>query len=183
MADEVKLAGNDGIVLTGYSTNTWAYFQRFGAVASGKVTQFRLKIKATTNLKVAIYSDIDGVPGTCLAQTSSIFASIPNDWNSLDFDGPSVIQGATYWLAWTGTSGEVVHRHSLGGVEKFLSAPNYSSFVYPNNPAPLNSDVRNYAVAVWGTIPSGGAGRRIGSKSRLIGGPSPLIGGPSPLIG
>jgi len=182
MAD-VKLIGNDDIVTVGYSTNTWAYFQRFYAVSSGKITQFRLKIKATTNLKVAIYSDNGGVPGACIAQTSSIFASIPNDWNSLDFDGPSVLQGATYWLAWTGTSGEVVHRYSMGGVEKLLSAPSYSSFVFPDNPSPLSSNVRDYAVACWGTLATGGAGRLIGGNSKLIGGPSPLIGGPSPLIG
>lgn len=71
----------------------------FTAIATGTVTELRIKTSATPHAKVAIYADNNGDIGTQLWVNNSGYTCSPG-WNIINVSpGLAVIAGTKYWLA------------------------------------------------------------------------------------
>ncbi|MDD5048791.1 MAG: hypothetical protein PHH09_07645 [Methanoregulaceae archaeon] len=164
-----------------YSSNLLANYvilQKYESIAPGSATQIRVKSGATGNIKTAIYSDADGVPGTRLA--AATFAVV-DGWITADISAVFLPAGY-YWLGEVGSALGVVQREfggtTLGTTGK---TETYSTYSFPDQFDPTGSatSANRLLISVWGTLATGGTGR-------LIGGPGkhPLISGPGkhPLI-
>lgn len=189
MGDEVTLVGAPAVVSTDYTGQNVDYYDRQQAVQTAKATKIsigRNHPSYTTNVKYAIISDVGGVPGNVLVQGGPVLLAV----NGINyFDLPSeinIISGAYYWLGIICESiNSQSHRRNADCTTAGYGATGrtFATFSFQNNQPLGGTFLRNWPIAVYGTLASGGAGRLIGAKSHLIGGPSPLIGGPSPLIG
>ena len=70
---------------------------RFQAVATGTVTQFKVKAGASSQVKVAIYAD-SGEPGALIVANNTA-QDVASGWNTLSITSTSVTSGTYYWLA------------------------------------------------------------------------------------
>jgi hypothetical protein len=60
-------------------------------------------VDSQSNMKCAIYSDNNGVPGTLLAQTQAVTVGTSNSWVTFPLASPVTLQSGSYWLSFIGT--------------------------------------------------------------------------------
>jgi len=142
-----KLVGHDDA--TGASSAS-GYFRwgKFTAIATGSMTEFRLKAGVNANVRVALYSDNAGQPGTLLNSVASTGVVI--GWNTITFPSTDIVSGTTYWLAHiTETTGGVQYVTETGTgnsaykVGTFYDAWPTSGWIVADN--------FSHLVAGWGT--------------------------------
>jgi hypothetical protein len=91
-----KLVGHDDA--TGANNESGYFrFDKFTAVATGSITEFRIKAGASVNVRVALYSDNSGQPGTLLNSVAG--TPVTSGWNTIAFPSTSIVSGTVYWLA------------------------------------------------------------------------------------
>jgi hypothetical protein len=107
--------------------------QRFQAEQSGTMDVFKIKCSGSGNVKVAVYSDSSGTPGT-LAAAVNTSTPVAADWNSIDFTSPpSIIAGDYYWLAVNSDASIVLRPATTGTGTYRYKASTYSSFNFPSS--------------------------------------------------
>lgn len=75
----------------------YVYYYRNEALATGDIVEVQVYSTASTNVRVAIYSDVSTLPNTLLAESASTPVTA-NEWNVIPIS-LSVTQGTFYWLA------------------------------------------------------------------------------------
>jgi len=122
-----KLIGADDAA--GYNEGADVTYTRFQTVANGTVTQFRVKAGVNSQVKVAIYSDNGGSPGSRLVNNDTA-QNVSPGWNTLSIPSLTVTNGTYYWLAVaikdTGAS-----QFIWGGTMKWQVGITFSSFAFP----------------------------------------------------
>jgi fibronectin type 3 domain-containing protein len=90
----------------------------FTAIASGQAGTLTFYVdsgSAATTLKVGVYSDASGKPGTLVA-SGSLSAPRPAAWNTVTLgSNPAINSGTPYWIAVLGTGGRVNYRDTATG--------------------------------------------------------------------
>jgi hypothetical protein len=148
----VKLVGADDA--TGVNTNYLYWFlTRFQAVASGNMTEFRVKSGASGNVKVALYEDDEGEPGALITAMNTGQAVTGSGWETLSFTSTPITSGAYYWLAYCKNTAGAVQRENVGqGTTRYKSA-DYDTFTFPN---PAGTGFSNqglfHLMAGWGEL-------------------------------
>ena len=127
------------------------YFRltRWQAVASGYITEFRVKAGASGYVKCALYQDNSGQPGALITAMNTGQAVVAG-WNTLSFTSTWVSSGVPYWLAICfDVQGAV--RYINGGTYRYKAAT-YSTFTFPD-PAGSGFTSGPYSdlTAGWGT--------------------------------
>ena len=127
------------------------YFRltRWQAVASGYMTEFRVKAGASGYVKCALYQDNNGEPGALITAMNTGQAVVAG-WNTLSFTSTWVNSGTPYWLGVCfDVQGAV--QYIDGGTYRYRAAT-YSTFTFPD---PAGSDFTSGAysdlTAGWGT--------------------------------
>jgi YD repeat-containing protein len=119
------------------------------ASRGGTLNQIKINCGGAANLKVAVYSDNSGAPGSLLAANS---ASTPvvSGWNSLALDAVAVTSGTYYWLAFCADAAIVGTKSNTGSVRKYKSV-DFSSFTFPNPAGSGFSNAANYydLIGAW----------------------------------
>ena len=94
-----KLVGADESASSD-SHNTYKnnlHLAKFVAEATGSITTIRLNAAGHVNVKVGIYEDSSGQPGTLLSSVAS--TPVAPGWNDIPIDPTFVTAGKPYWLA------------------------------------------------------------------------------------
>ena len=147
---EARLLGN----VIGVGEKTWAgasiganslTLNKFTAVA-GTIINIRIKCSNTTNIKVALYADNAGAPGTLLASSAS--TACVAGWNVIALTASAVLSAADYWLAVVSDTANRIYRSTSGGTCKYVAMTFADSF--PNPPAGLSANTNDLALAGWG---------------------------------
>jgi hypothetical protein len=89
---------------------------RTTAVASGTLSKLLVYVDAAstaTTLVVGVYSDLNGHPGSLLAQGSAAPAN--GAWNTITVPSAAVTSGTIYWIALLGPSGTLRFRDRACG--------------------------------------------------------------------
>jgi parallel beta-helix repeat protein len=148
-----KLIGADAST-TSDASNASNYFilSRFTATASGDMTEFRVRCTAAGNIKVAVYADNSGEPGSLLNSVSSTPVTVVG-WNTITFPSTPIISGYSYWLAFC-SDGNIVGAKAGTGVRRFKPATFSTFTTFPSNAGTgFTSDTTYYDVtAGWATV-------------------------------
>jgi parallel beta-helix repeat protein len=144
-----KMLGADDAVSTGAAGANYLLMDSFAAVASGNVIQIRVKCTTAGSVKVALYTDISGSPGT-LINANNTGTVVSPGWNNITIPSTAVIMGTNYWIAYNSSSTCVGYTPFPGG------AILYRSFAYSTDfPASAGTGFTNAAnyhslIAGWG---------------------------------
>ena len=143
-----KLIGADDQTQDGYGGGGIVNLQRFQAVQSGTMTEFKFKTTTSKEFKVAVYSDSGGSPDALLeSKTETVtagFATI-SGWSV------PITSGAYYWLAICIAPDANVGYKLSGGARKYRAAT-YSTWTWPNPwTAAVTSDAILVICAGWGS--------------------------------
>jgi hypothetical protein len=147
-----KLIGTDDAVnATGGSGANYVQGNRFQALATGTITEFKVKVKKDGNIKVAIYADTGGAPTARLWHNSTGVA-VTTGWNTITVSpGLSVTQNNYYWLMFNGDRSDfVANQSATTGTLKYKAAA-YSGFTFtdPAGPGFANASATRF-MAGWG---------------------------------
>jgi uncharacterized repeat protein (TIGR02543 family) len=130
------------------SNSSSGYFRlsRFQAVASGNMTEFKVKAGAIGNVKCALYTDKAGGPGSLITAMNTGQA-VTSGWNTLSFTSTPITSGIYYWLAMNiDTSGAAQYVLSPGAGYRY-KAQAYSGFTFPETLSGLTTDNLYYDLS------------------------------------
>jgi len=151
----VKLIGADDVTADSGNYTNYFILSQFTAVASGNMTEFRVKCQASGNLKVAIYADNSNQPGALITAMNTGQAVV-SGWNTLSFTSTPIVSGTKYWLAFISDyNNSVGYKTSAGWLRKYTAAT-YSTFSFPDPAGSLTDASGYYEIeAGWETLPVG----------------------------
>ena len=107
---------------------------KFSATEAGTVTKISAYIRAlsgTANVRVAIYSDNSGVPGTLLAQSGAVSVGTTASWVNFTLSC-NVSASASYWLILQWDSSITIYFAS-GATSQFAYTPQSYASGFPNS--------------------------------------------------
>jgi hypothetical protein len=147
----VKLVGADDAVGADPAAN-YFYLTKFTAIATGNMTEFRVKSKQGGYAKVALYADSGGEPAGLITAMGEQL--VPDaGWQTLSFTSTPIISGTTYWLADCLMYAGIIQSTNATGVRRYKAAT-YSTFTFPNPAGSGFDSMTTYydLVAGWGTL-------------------------------
>jgi len=162
----VKLVGQDDATAAGGEGAGYFILEKYTAVASGNMTEYRVKSSVAGNVKCAIYADSAGEPGALITAMNTGQAVAAGQWNTLTFTSTPITSGTVYWLAFNiDTNGAIDYLASGAGIERYKAA-SYPTFAFPD-PAGSGfvSATFGELIAGWGTLPS--AYKNIATRFKL----------------
>jgi hypothetical protein len=123
---------------------------RCQAVASGNMTEFRIKAGVSGNVKCALYTDNAGEPGSLITAMNTGQAVVAG-WNTLTFTSTAITKDTYYWRAIIfDTEGACQYVTSAGAPYRYKTET-YSTFTFPSTPSGLTADNGYYDLtAGWG---------------------------------
>lgn len=148
-----KLVGTDDAIGNNGNANVLS-LSKHKAVASGTLTEIRVKAGVPSEVKVAVYtSSKQGFPNSRLTHDSD-GQQISKGWNSLKITPINIIAGTTYFLGMIArdTGGRQVN----SGLWRVYKAADYSTFTFPNTITISELNLSRYhsdLIAGWG-VPS-----------------------------
>jgi hypothetical protein len=152
-----KLIGANDTTATGNDDPNYFLLDRFTAEANGTLSQIKIKCGAAGNVKVAIYNDSSGNPGS-LRSSLNTSTLVVSGWNQINITPTAVVSGTPYWLALISDSRCVSYK-STGGTGRYMAA-SYSGFTFPTTPSGLSSWTGYHFIQGWST--GGGSSPTIG---------------------
>jgi len=138
----------DDATPVGYSGAGYQMLCRFQAVASGNMTEFKVKCYANGTIAYAVYADSSGSPGARLAQQATPQAVV-SGWNTLPIASVSLTSGSYYWLAVYIATGDIGYNTS-GGTRKYKAGA--STFPDPFDNTGFGDDSIQLFEAGWGVL-------------------------------
>ncbi len=131
------------------------FFQgcRYQALATGQITEFKVKVKTGGNIKIAIYADSAGEPGARLWHNSTGQACTTG-WNTFTVSPAlSITKDVFYWLMFNNdTSDFVANFSATSGTLRYKTAT-YSTFTFPDPAGTgFSSEAVTRFLAGWGIL-------------------------------
>jgi len=106
--------------------------QKFTATKSGSVGEIQIYTGAAGTARLAIYSDVAGVPTAILTETATAITVQASKWHSLKVPSINLVQGTDYWIAAQGSAGNVVGLNQDGSTDTWgYQAYSYGAFSAP----------------------------------------------------
>jgi len=131
---------------------------RFQAIATGLMTEIQTYGTADGEVKIALYADSSGEPGSLIVANNNGQSVTKNQWNTLSIPQANITKDTYYWLAFNLSVTSVITALSSGGYRRHKTAT-YSTFTFPD-PAGSGFTSSGYRVSMgaWGVCvvsPSG----------------------------
>jgi hypothetical protein len=150
----IKLIGvDDATGDSGTTALNYLNCQMFQAVATGTLTEFKIKLSAglTVNAKLAIYADSSGAPGSALWRQNTGQGLIA-DWNTITVSpGVSITSGTYYWLAFIfDATKNTANYSSTAGTLKYKTSAYSSGCPDPAGTGFSDASATRF-LAGWGT--------------------------------
>jgi hypothetical protein len=135
-----KLIGPSSIIDYLGASPDKAWWDKWTADATGKVSQIRVHGHASGYVKVALYADNSGSPGTCLA-AQDISTAISAGWNTVTLSSQAdVAQGTVYWIAIANGDASPSYTYPVEGATCKYKSITYSSWTWQDNPTGLSEN-------------------------------------------
>jgi phosphotransferase system IIB component len=144
-----KLLGADDAAAIGAPANNYLILDKWAAVATGDVTRIRVKCTTTGNVKVALYTDNSGIPGT-LISANNAGAAVVAGWNNITIPSTAVTTGTNYWIAYISTTNCVGYFSSPGGGAVFRALSYSTDFPASAGTGFTTSSGNHSLTAGWG---------------------------------
>ena len=127
---------------------------QYTAEDTGTISQIHVYSLANTSVKVAIYTDSSGEPGSLITANDSSQPVSANQWNSLSIPDTSITEGTAYWLAVANEAADVPARETTGNsAPRRAKSITYSSFNFPPTAGSgFASSTRELSIAGWGIV-------------------------------
>jgi hypothetical protein len=144
------MLGSDDAATTTAASNNYLVMDRYAAIATGNVTQIRVKCTTGGNVKVALYNDASGSPGT-LITANNTGASVSAGWNNISLPSTPINSGQYYWIAFNSDV------NCVGFIASTGSGLAFRPFSYATDfPASAGTGFSTYTIyhsltAGWGT--------------------------------
>lgn len=153
-----KLIGNGDIDATDVNSSDSLRMQKFTAILSGSLTGIEIESDQGGTghvMKVAVYNDNAGEPGTVAGYSAEFEASA--GLNTISLVSPvAIVAGVAYWLAFISDAADVMYAKSTGKTYRYKDATYSSSYTFPDNPAGLSSGTtRDHQIAGFGNTSTG----------------------------
>jgi hypothetical protein len=132
-----QLIGAADVSTTGSNTANYFTFCKFTATDSGNMNVFRVKMQVSGVIKVALYTDNAGSPGTII-KTGEGTNSVVAGWNDIVFPTVVIVSGTSYWLAYNTQVSGIVSAATTGGTRKHIAGSFDIAFM--DNPVTTSSD-------------------------------------------
>jgi len=126
----IKLVGADDAAGSATTANYFV-LTKFTAVASGDMTEFRVKSAVSGYVKCALYADNSGEPGALITAMNTGQAVSGGGWETLSFTSTPIVSGTVYWLAINISVDGAVQYFNGSGITRYKAAT-YSTFTFPN---------------------------------------------------
>lgn len=100
------------------------------ASASGSLVSIGMNlfsVNAGSNLRLAIYTDSSGQPGTLLGQSADT-VGVGGQWNDLSVTGVSIVANTPYWLAFQAQNGQLEPWRDASSTTIWQFSQAYGSF-------------------------------------------------------
>jgi hypothetical protein len=145
-----KLLGADlDTSSSGNNFSNYVSLCKFTAEATGSVTSIGVKCSGNGNVKVAIYADNSGQPGSLLNAVNTS-TPVSSGWNAITIPTTAITIGTSYWLAVACDSSGVLYYHAGDGTQQY-KAISFSAYTFPNPAGSGYSSNSNYVFsAAWG---------------------------------
>jgi hypothetical protein len=149
-----KLIGANDATAAGSQAGNLLALDKWVAGSTGSVCQVRVKSGAGSNIKVAIYADNAGEPGTLLNANNAGTAVTAGIWNTISIPSTPVVAGTTYWLGFI-SEGTCTGYVATGGTMRYKTNVTYASYSFPNPAGAEFTQLTGYyhQLAGWGTPP------------------------------
>ncbi|MBM4447519.1 MAG: hypothetical protein FJ023_09315 [Chloroflexi bacterium] len=157
-----KLIGPSSIVNYSGASANYAWWDKWTAEGTGRVSQIRVYGYTNGYVKVALYANNNGSPGTCLAKQDTSTAIVAG-WNTITLESEaSVTKDTVYWIATAAGDSSISYTYPTTGVVCKYKTITYSTWVWPDDPTNLLEsntwymNAQGYGVLVLSlsTIPS-----------------------------
>ena len=125
-----KLVGADDATGTQDGAN-YILLTKFQAVATGQITEFKVKSGATGQAKVAIYANSSGEPGARLSYNDTA-QNVVAGWNTLSIPALNVTSGTYYWLGVNVSVNNAVQWITGSSSNFRYKAATFSTFTWPD---------------------------------------------------
>jgi hypothetical protein len=143
-----RLVGTDSTSTTAVSSN-YIQLSKFTAAATGTVNRIKVYGAASGHVKVAIYQDNGGQPGSLMNANNNDNDLLPNQWNDITIADTSVTLGTDYWLGAI-TNVASISKVSATNPRRYLSQT-YSGFNWPTTLTGLSTSDNMYlCIGGWG---------------------------------
>jgi hypothetical protein len=123
---------------------------RFRATKTGNITQMRVFSRAGGHVKVAVFADKSGSPGTLLGANNTSTPVTAGQWNTVSLPSTGVILNSYYWLAAANDVAGATSFNATGTGTSKGKAITFSSFTFTSNPTGLTGYTYERAFAGWG---------------------------------
>ena len=155
----VKLLGNNDLNGSNTTAADYLRMQKFIASVSVTLTEIQVEVDSSWSgheLKVAIYNDNAGEPGTVAGYSNEYTPTATGVVAVPLVASVSVVAGTAYWLAFV-ANGSILYTSPGGTTVRYKSATYSSSYTFADNPSGLNSTaLTSYQIAGYGTAASSG---------------------------
>jgi RHS repeat-associated protein len=145
-----KLVGADSTTSSdGNAAANKFILSRFQAGQSGTLDQIRVNCTAAGFIKVALYADNSGAPGS-LKAADNVTRAVVAGWNNLIIPSFTISSGSYYWLAFNSSAALVGTKTAAGSARKYKTAT-FSTFSFPGEAGTgFSSDTSRYdIIAGW----------------------------------
>ncbi len=183
-----KLIGADDGTPSAYSGGNYALIERFQAIESGTMTEFKIRVAASQSLKLSVYSDSAGSPATLLGSvTDSVVGA---GFHTIGGFSIPIVKDTYYWLGVNSSNNSGVGYFLSGGVRKYKPA-SYGAWTWPNPWSGGFTDDQIHMIAAgWGstappsapTVTNSSGASSITSTSARLNGEITGTGGQNPTV-
>lgn len=125
------------------TSGNYVSYTKFTASASGNVTHIRVKSSAGGYVKIAVYTDNAGDPGSLLIANNNqqYVTGLNNGSNLLSLGGSvALTQGTDYWIGTVSSASGCIRRTTTDTGNRRYKAATFSSFTFPETAAWTNND-------------------------------------------
>jgi hypothetical protein len=132
-------------------------YDKFTALATGKITELKVYAGESGHVKVAIYADNSGEPGDKINGNDSSQAVVAG-WNTLSISETAITKDTVYWLAVCTETVASARNNNNAGVLRYKDVT-YSTWTWPASAGTgLSTSTAEMCYAGWGVLvlsPSG----------------------------
>jgi len=127
---------------------------KFTASGTGNINEIRVYSLVGGNVKVALYSDSAGAPGSLLGanDTGTGTACIAGQWNTISLPATHVDSGTAYWIGVADATGAGACYSSASPIPIYYQSITYSSYAFPSSAG------TGYTTATWAYMAFAGWG-------------------------
>ncbi len=134
---------------SGQMPNDYVLMYRFQAAASGQIIRIKVKVGESGTVKVAIYADNSGEPGSLLNAVNTAAAVTADTEAVIPIAGTSVTNGTYYWLAVAVAAGQRYYFTNTSAGTRRYKTITYSGYSFPN-PAGSGYSADSYDAYIAG---------------------------------